>query len=72
MDLYTESADFLRAQIPENLQSPKVAIICGSGLGGLAGMVKDEGKAELDYGSIPHFSRSTGKTAASLNIHHDI
>jgi purine nucleoside phosphorylase len=66
MDMYVESADFLRGNIPEGLQKPKIAIICGSGLGGLAGTVHNEGKVEFDYGSIPHFSRSTGKTATLL------
>jgi purine-nucleoside phosphorylase len=66
IDLYVESADFLRANIPEGLQNPKVAIICGSGLGGLAGTVYNEGKVEFDYGSIPHFSRSAGKKASLL------
>jgi purine-nucleoside phosphorylase len=62
MDMYEESAKYLKANVPESLQSPRVAIICGSGLGGLAGTVRDTGKAELDYASIPHFSRSAGKT----------
>lgn len=59
MDLYMESAEFLRAQIAERLPTPRVAIICGSGLGGLADTVDDEGKVELDYTSVPHFPRST-------------
>jgi purine-nucleoside phosphorylase len=62
MDMYEESAKFLKTNTPESLQNPRVAIICGSGLGGLAGTVQEEGKVELDYGSIPHFSRSAGKT----------
>jgi len=66
MDMYTESADFLRNNLPEDLQKPKIAIICGSGLGGLAGTVHNEGKIEFDYGSIPHFSRSAGKRATLL------
>ena len=63
MDMYAESADFLRGQLPESLQKPRVAIVCGSGLGGLAGSVRNDGKVEFDYASIPHFSRSAGKTA---------
>jgi purine-nucleoside phosphorylase len=61
MDIYQETADFLRDKVPKNLQKPKVAIICGSGLGGLASTVHEDGKVELDYASIPHFSRSQGK-----------
>lgn len=67
MDLYMESAEFLRAQIAERLPTPRVAIICGSGLGGLADTVDDEGKVELDYTSVPHFPRSTGKRAVPLS-----
>lgn len=66
MNMYAESADFIRAKIPESLQNPKVAIICGSGLGGLAGTIRNDGKVEFDYSSIPHFPRSTGKIAALL------
>ena len=62
METYKESADFLVAQIPEALQSPKLAIICGSGLGGLAESVSSDVKVELDYASIPHFPQSTGKS----------
>lgn len=60
-NLYEESANFLRARLPDSLQKPKVAIICGSGLGGLAGTVCGEERVELDYASIPHFPPSTGK-----------
>ena len=61
MEMYKESAEFLKAQVPESLRTPKIAIICGSGLGGLAGTVQNEGKIELDYASIPHFTPSAGK-----------
>ncbi|KAF3403618.1 hypothetical protein F1880_009494 [Penicillium rolfsii] len=54
-----EAVTFLRSQLPEGLQSPKVAIVCGSGLGGLADTVHAEGRAEYDYASIPHFPRPT-------------
>lgn len=61
LNMYEESAHFLRARLPNSLQNPKIAIICGSGLGGLAGTVHGEERVELDYASIPHFPRSTGK-----------
>ena len=38
---------------------PEVAIICGSGLGGLAELVVD--KVAIPYADIPNFPRSTGK-----------
>lgn len=57
----TETAQYVRSQLPESLQYPKVAIICGSGLGGLAETIEPEPKVELPYESIPNFPRSTGK-----------
>ncbi|KAJ5753827.1 uncharacterized protein N7511_007980, partial [Penicillium nucicola] len=54
-----EAVAHLRATLPEGLQKPQVAIVCGSGLGGLADTIDDELRAEFDYGSIPHFPRST-------------
>lgn len=56
----TETVKYLRAQLPEALQNPKVAIVCGSGLGGLADTIEPEPKVELPYGAIPHFPKSTG------------
>lgn len=37
---------------------PTVGIVCGSGLGGLAEMIKDP--QVFKYSDIPHFPRSTG------------
>lgn len=57
----TETADYVRSKLPEALQVPKVAIVCGSGLGGLADTVEPETRVELAYSTIPNFPRSTGK-----------
>lgn len=57
----TETAQYVRSQLPESLQKPKVAIVCGSGLGGLAETIDPEPKVELAYGTIPNFPKSTGK-----------
>lgn len=38
---------------------PEIAIICGTGLGGLADLV--DSKTEIAYEEIPSFPRSTGK-----------
>lgn len=57
----TETAQYVCSQLPEALQNPKVAIVCGSGLGGLADTIEAEPKVELAYGSIPNFPKSTGK-----------
>ncbi|XP_072202704.1 purine nucleoside phosphorylase isoform X2 [Excalfactoria chinensis] len=53
-EVYKETADWLRAR---TAQCPKIAIICGSGLGDLADML--EHKTVLPYEEIPHFPRST-------------
>lgn len=50
-----ETADWIRARIA---QHPKMAIICGSGLGDLADVLEE--KAVFPYEDIPHFPRSTG------------
>jgi purine-nucleoside phosphorylase len=55
----TETAKYVRSQLPEALQYPKVAIVCGSGLGGLAETIESEPKVELAYGTIPNFPKST-------------
>ncbi|KFZ63825.1 Purine nucleoside phosphorylase, partial [Podiceps cristatus] len=49
-----ETADWLRAR---TIQRPKIAIICGSGLGGLADVL--DNKTVFPYEDIPHFPRST-------------
>lgn len=53
--------EYLRPKLPESLHNPRVAIICGSGLGGLANTIDEKTKYEFDYGSIPHFPTSSGK-----------
>ncbi|KAH2313940.1 hypothetical protein LV164_007324 [Aspergillus fumigatus] len=56
--LYEEAVEafsFLKERLPETLQHPRVAVICGSGLGGLANTIHDEPRAEFEYSSIPHF-----------------
>ncbi|KAF2841449.1 hypothetical protein M501DRAFT_969933 [Patellaria atrata CBS 101060] len=55
----TETIEHLRKNVPENLQYPKVAIICGSGLGGLVDTIHAEPRAEIPYSDIPHFPVST-------------
>ena len=66
----TETANYVRQQLPEALQHPKVAIVCGSGLGGLADTIEAEPKIALDYGSIPNFPQSTGESATSPTSSH--
>ncbi|KAL7416536.1 inosine guanosine and xanthosine phosphorylase family protein [Mrakia frigida] len=47
----------LAAGVPSNLSSPKIGIICGSGLSGLSASLKE--KFEVPYESIPGFLQST-------------
>ncbi|NWI93500.1 PNPH phosphorylase, partial [Pitta sordida] len=53
-EVYKETADWLRAR---TVQRPRIAIICGSGLGGLADVL--DNKTVFAYEDIPHFPRST-------------
>lgn len=50
------TADWLLAQT--DIQ-PRVGIVCGSGLGGLAEMLKDQ--VAFNYKDIPNFPQSTGE-----------
>ena len=75
--MYEETLSYLKKQLPEKALQPNIAIICGSGLSLLAEAVENstEFLASLDYTDIPHFLRSTGKTAQifqqqSANLHH--
>lgn len=63
-----EAASFLRQRLPAELQKPQVAIICGSGLGGLADAVHDQPRAEYNYASIPHFPHPTGKLRSPVPL----
>jgi purine-nucleoside phosphorylase len=62
----TETAAHVRSQLPPALQNPKVAIVCGSGLGGLADTIEAEPKVELKYGEIPNFPKSTGELLSNV------
>jgi purine-nucleoside phosphorylase len=55
------SADFIRSKLPSHLQKPRVAIVCGSGLGGIADTVTADTKLEIDYHDIPNFPKTTGE-----------
>ncbi|KAK3713924.1 Purine nucleoside phosphorylase [Vermiconidia calcicola] len=58
-----ETVESLRLKLPEELSRPRVAIVCGSGLGGLKECVnKDEefdGKTEWEYKDVVNFPMST-------------
>jgi purine-nucleoside phosphorylase len=60
----TQTATHIRTLLPSSLHFPKVAIVCGSGLGGRADTIEPSPKVELAYGDIPNFPSSTGKSRA--------
>ena len=53
-DKITEAAAFIRARWS---REPRVAIILGSGLGGVSGLLAES--VTIPYHDIPHFARST-------------
>lgn len=60
LELASETARYLQASLPLHLRGPAIAIICGSGLGGLADAVGNGPRSEVYYKDIPHFPQSTG------------
>lgn len=53
--------DYLKPRLPASLQQPRVAVICGSGLGGLADALNATStRREFEYSQIPNFPVSTG------------
>jgi purine-nucleoside phosphorylase len=56
-----ETVEFLRLKLPTELAKPRVAIVCGSGLGGLVETLNDDVKEEWAYKDVPHFPQSTGE-----------
>ncbi|OJJ43708.1 hypothetical protein ASPZODRAFT_135703 [Penicilliopsis zonata CBS 506.65] len=58
-DKAKDTIEFLKSRLPSPLLAPRVAIVCGSGLGGLADTVHSSPKAEYDYSDIPHFPQLT-------------
>ncbi|KAF2434660.1 hypothetical protein EJ08DRAFT_425375 [Tothia fuscella] len=53
------TAEHLRKSLASELQYPKVAIVCGSGLGGLADTINPEPRVEIPYKDVPGFAVST-------------
>ena len=54
-----ETVAFLLHLLAEDIQ-PRVALVCGSGLSGLADALYPSPRVEVDYAEIPHFPTSTG------------
>lgn len=60
----TETVEFLRLTLPSALAKPRVAIVCGSGLGGLANTINTSPREEWAYKDVPNFPQSTGRWLA--------
>lgn len=60
-----EAFDYLNERIPTSLKSPEVAVICGSGLSGLADVVQPHSRWDICYTQIPHFPHSRGELKRS-------
>ncbi|AOA61773.1 Purine nucleoside phosphorylase [Komagataella phaffii CBS 7435] len=58
-DLIADATASIRDRVPAHLASPKVLIICGSGLGGIASRIKGDAEVILHYETIPGFQKST-------------
>ena len=61
--LATEAVEQLRSLLPLPLCGPRVALICGSGLGGLQNAIRASPRMEIPYADIPHFPRPTGESS---------
>ena len=56
----------ISSNIPEQLKQPKIAIVCGSGLGGLVESIHAQPRYEISYSEVPNFPTSTGMLALCL------
>ncbi|GAA6024137.1 hypothetical protein JCM10207_001595 [Rhodosporidiobolus poonsookiae] len=54
---FTQALVDIRSRLPKELRTPKVAIVCGSGLQGLAEVIQD--RVEVNYADITGFGEST-------------
>lgn len=69
-DVYAKAQDaalFIKSKFPQGFSTPKAAIICGTGLGGIANILETSPKIEIPYEEIPGFMVSTGKNFVSMN-----
>lgn len=59
-----ETCEFLRLKLSPGLSHPRVAIVCGSGLGGLAQTVNKGLTQTWEYKDVPNFPISTGESTS--------
>lgn len=55
------AVNFIKQTIPNVLHQPHVAIVCGSGLGGIQDTIEPSPRAEIQFADVPHFPVPTGK-----------
>ena len=60
------TAAALRNLLPDSLQNPQIAIVCGSGLSGLSDLLDD--RVDIPYARIDGFEGSTGERKAKERI----
>lgn len=58
-DRAVQAAEFIKSHYPANFSTPVVAIICGTGLGGISEVLDANSKVEVPYEKIPGFKQST-------------
>ncbi|KAJ6567352.1 nucleoside phosphorylase domain-containing protein [Mycena vulgaris] len=54
---FAAAVDAIKSLLPERLQSPRVGIVCGSGLGGIVECIRD--LVLVPYNKVPGFMEST-------------
>jgi purine nucleoside phosphorylase len=57
-DPFAAAISTIKERIPQNLSSPTVGIVCGSGLKGLADSLTQ--RHEISYDDLKGFGKSTG------------
>lgn len=67
-----ETVEFLRLKLPAQLAKPRVAVVCGSGLGGLAETVNEGLREVWEYKDVPNFPVSTGMFSSRLQSSHGL
>ncbi|KAJ7283313.1 nucleoside phosphorylase domain-containing protein [Mycena rebaudengoi] len=54
---FAATVEAIKSLLPENLQKPRVGIVCGSGLGGIVNCIRD--LVLIPYDKLPGFAEST-------------
>jgi len=60
-----EAAQFIQSKVPAAFSNPRIAIVCGSGLGGIADLINEHERTVINYSDIPHFPQITGQQKLS-------